>query len=38
MEKMNSFEKVKVFLVQCNLVDKQYQHKSEVLYTFMAIC
>ena len=26
---------VKVVLVQCNLVDNQYQQKSEVLYTFM---
>ena len=25
---------VKVVLVQCNLVDNQYQQKSEVLYTF----
>ena len=25
---------VEVVLVQCNLVDNQYQEKSEVLYTF----
>ena len=25
---------VEVVLVQCNLVDNQYQQKSEVLYTF----
>ena len=25
---------VKVVLVQCNLVDNQYQQKSEVLYSF----
>ena len=25
---------VKLVLVQCNLVDNQYQEKSEVLYTF----
>ena len=29
-----SLEVVKVALVQCNLVDKQYQQKSEVLYFF----
>ena len=33
MEKM--FEVVEVVLVQCNLVDNQYQQKSEVLYTFI---
>ena len=27
---------VEVVLVHCNLVDKQYQQKSEVLYTFMS--
>ena len=32
---MQSFEVVEVVLVQCNLVDNQYQKKSEVLYTFM---
>ena len=25
---------VEIFLVQCNLVENQYQQKSEVLYTF----
>ena len=29
-----SIEVVEVVLVQCNLVDKQYQQKYEVLYTF----
>ena len=29
-----SIEVVEVVLVQCNLADKQYQQKSEVLYTF----
>ena len=29
-----SFEVVQVVLVQCSLVDNQYQQKSEVLYTF----
>ena len=40
MEKMNWLEKslelVKLVLVQCNLVNNQYQQKSEVLYTFTA--
>ena len=31
-----SLEVVEVILVQCNLVDNQYQQKSEVLYTFTA--
>ena len=31
---MQSFEVVKVVLVQCNLVGNQYQQKYEVLYTF----
>ena len=31
---VRSFEVVEVVLVQCNLVDNQYQQKSEVLYTF----
>ena len=31
---VQSFEVVEVVLVQCNLVDNQYQQKSEVLYTF----
>ena len=29
-----SLEVVRVFLVQCKLVDNQYQQKSEVLYGF----
>ena len=29
-----SFEVVEVILVQCKLVDNQYQQKFEVLYTF----
>ena len=29
-----SLEVIEVVLVQCNLVDNQYQQKSEVLYTF----
>ena len=33
-EKVPSLEVVEVFLVQHNLVDNQYQRKSEVLYTF----
>ena len=33
-EKIPSLEVVKVVLVQCNLVDNQYQQTSEVLYTF----
>ena len=40
MEKMNWLEKslelVKLVLVQCNLVNNQYQQKSEVLYNFTA--
>ena len=31
---MPNLEVVEVVLVQCNLVDNQYQQKSEVLYTF----
>ena len=31
---MPSLEVVEEVLVQCNLVDKQYQQKSEVLHTF----
>ena len=31
---MANLEAAKVVLVQCNLVDNQYQQKSEVLYTF----
>ena len=33
-ENVPSLEAVEVFLVQGNLVDNQYQQKSEVLYTF----
>ena len=33
VEKVPSLEVVEVVLVQCNLVDNQYQQKSEVLYT-----
>ena len=33
-EKVASLEVVKAALVQCNLVDNQYQQTSEVLYTF----
>ena len=33
-EKVLSLEVVEVVLVQCNLVDNQYQQKSEVSYTF----
>ena len=33
-EKVPSLEVVEVILVQCHLVDNQYQQKSEVLYTF----
>ena len=31
---MPSLEVVEIVLVQCNLVDNQYQQKSKVLYTF----
>ena len=33
-ENFQSLEVVEVALVQCNLIDSQYQQKSEVLYTF----
>ena len=33
-KKYQVFEVFEVFLVQCNLVDNQYQQKSEVLHTF----
>ena len=33
-ENLPSLEVVEVVFVQCNLVDNQYQQKSEVLYTF----
>ena len=36
-EKVPCFEVVEVVLVQCNLVDNQYQLKSEVLYTLIPI-
>ena len=32
--KVSSLEVIELVLVQCNLVDNQYQQKSEVLYTF----
>ena len=34
-EKVLSFEVVEAVLVQCNLVDDQYQQKPELLFTFM---
>ena len=34
-ENMHSLEATKVLLVQCNLVNNQYQQNSEVLYTVM---
>ena len=34
-ENVPSLEVVEIVLVQCNLVDNQYQQKSEVLYNFM---
>ena len=33
-EKVPTLEVVEVLLLQCNLVDNQYQQKSEVLYIF----
>ena len=33
-ENVRSFEIVKVVLIHCNLVDNQYQQKSEVLCNF----
>ena len=33
-ENVPSLEVIEVVLAQCNLVDTQYQQKSEVLYTF----
>ena len=33
-ENAQSLEVVQVVLVKCNLVDNQYQQKSEVLYTY----
>ena len=35
VENMPSLQVVEVVLVQCNLVDNQYQQKAEVLYTFI---
>ena len=34
-EKVPNLEVVEVVLVQCKLVDNQYQQKSEILYTFI---
>ena len=34
IENVTSLEVLKVFLVQCNMVDNQYQQNSEVLFTF----
>ena len=33
-KKVPTLEVVEVVLVHCNLIDKKYQQKSEVLYTF----
>ena len=33
-EKVPSLEVVEVVLVECSLVDNQYQQNSEILYTF----
>ena len=33
-EKVPSLEVFKIFLVQCKLLDNQYQQKSEILHTF----
>ena len=33
-ENVPSLEVIEVVLPQCNLADDQYQHKSELLYTF----
>ena len=33
-DKVPSLDVFEVVLVQCNLVDNQYQNKSEILYTF----
>ena len=35
-KKVLSLDEVEVVLVQCNLVDNQYQQKPEVFYTFTA--
>ena len=34
-EKVPNLEVVEIVLVQCKLVDNQYQQKSEILYTFI---
>ena len=34
-ENLPSLEVIEAVLVRCNLVDNQYQAKSEILYTFM---
>ena len=34
VENVSSLEVVEILLVQCNLIDNQYQQRSEVLYTF----
>ena len=38
VENVPSLEVAKVVLVQCNLVENQYQQKSEALHTFLYIC
>ena len=38
VENVPSLEVAKVVLVQCNLVENQYQQKSEALHTFVYIC
>ena len=37
-ENVPRFEVVEVVLMQCNLVDNQYQKNSELLYTFTRKC
>ena len=32
--KSTKLEVIEVVLIQCNLIDNQYQQKSEILYTF----
>ena len=34
VEEVPSLKVVEIVLIQCNLVDNQYQQKSELLYTF----
>ena len=36
IDKTKNGEKIEVVLLQCNLVDNQYQQKSEVIYTFLS--